>query len=89
MLFVIEDKSHEEHLGEFISFETAMAELRRRAAIAWDQHPNRAPCTSWQTCGREYMISEDDTATKPRTMARQTSVLNISARGLDWVKAPA
>jgi hypothetical protein len=66
-MFVIEDEIHAEQLGKFSSFEAAVSELRRFAAIAWDHHPNLAPCTSWQTCGREYGIIEYDTLSTPWT----------------------
>ncbi len=53
-LFVIEDELHSEQHGEFPSFIQAIDELRRRAAIPWNQEPNRTPCTSWKTmCGAE------------------------------------
>ena len=51
-VFVIEDESHAEWAGEFATFEEALAELKRRASLPWDEAPNQAPCTSWRTCGR-------------------------------------
>ncbi|MHA6847662.1 hypothetical protein [Ralstonia syzygii] len=54
-VFVIEDASHAEWQGEFQRIDDALAELRRRADIAWDTAPNRPPCTGWQTCRRGYV----------------------------------
>jgi hypothetical protein len=51
-MFVIEDEAHADQFGEYISFEDAIAELRRLSATPWDEAPNVAPCTSWRTCGR-------------------------------------
>ena len=59
-LFVIEDEAHAEPHGEFDALESAVAELRRRAEIAWDRAPNLAPCVEWKTCGRRYEIVEYD-----------------------------
>jgi hypothetical protein len=56
----IEDDAHAELQGEFDSFESALAELRRRALIPWDVPPNVAPCRSWKTCGRVYEVVEFD-----------------------------
>jgi len=43
-MFIIEDELHAEQQGEFPNKELAIAELKRRAHIAWDQRPNIAPC---------------------------------------------
>jgi hypothetical protein len=56
----IEDEIYCERAGPYESFEAAVAELRRRAGIAWDAAPNQPPCTSWRTCGREYVVLEYD-----------------------------
>jgi len=80
--FVIEDDIHAEHVGPFHSFDAAMSELQRLAAIAWDQPPNRCPCTSWRTCEREYSIIEyDDLAASSKSLG---PTLNISAKGVQW-----
>jgi len=85
MIFVIEDELHAEPKGEFATFDDALAELRRFAAIPWDEHPNRAPCTSSKTCGRNYEVIEYDETTKPYWTERsRTEVLKVSAAGVDW-----
>jgi hypothetical protein len=57
-MFVIEDELHAEpQAGEFRSLADAVAELKRRALVPWDQEPNRAPCDGWRTCGRSYEIT--------------------------------
>jgi hypothetical protein len=84
VVFVIEDEIHSEQIGEFNSLETAMAELQRLAAIPWDKPPNVAPCTSWRTCEREYGIVEYDNSATPWSMLRQTPVLGVSAKGVEW-----
>jgi hypothetical protein len=82
----IEDEIHCEQRGPFESFEAAIAELRRRAEIAWDAPPNQAPCGSWRTCGRKYGVLEYDTRSKPWRLRRTTHVLDISAKGVKWVE---
>ena len=83
-MYLIEDQSHSEwQEPRFQSFDQAMAELRRRANIPWNEEPNVAPCQNWQKCGREYAIIEFDWATK-RELSRVV-VLEISAEGVRWV----
>jgi hypothetical protein len=83
-MFVIEDEIHAEHHGHYDSFDDALAELRRRAKISWDESPNVAPCMSWQTCEREYVILEFDDSSIPWKELRRVPVLNVSASGVKW-----
>ena len=85
-MIVIDDGIHCEHDGRFNTFEDAVAELRRRAAIPWDQEPNRAPCTSWRKCGREYHLLKYDDAQTPWKLLRGVPVLNVSAKGVEWIE---
>jgi hypothetical protein len=78
-MFVIEDERHAETHGEFASFDEAIAELKRIATIPWDEAPNRTPCSSWRTCGREYVVVEYDDSCKPWEELQRTPVLNVSA----------
>jgi len=87
-MFVVEDESHAEPQGEFETFEDAMAELRRRAAMPWDREPNLAPCTSWKTCGRHYEVVEYDSRHTPWRELSRVSVLEISAAGVAWKVSP-
>jgi hypothetical protein len=79
-VFVIDDEIHAEEHGEFDTWEGALTELRRRAAIPWDQEPNKAPCMSWATCGRDYGITEHDGASR----SVRVSVLRIDESGVQW-----
>jgi hypothetical protein len=83
-MFLIEDEIHADHHGQFGSFELAVAELRRRAAIPWDQAPNVAPCVSWKTCERDYVVIEYDDSRLPWKELQRVAVLNISASGVTW-----
>lgn len=83
-MITIEDDIHCERDRDFDSFESAIAELRRRAAVPWDEPPNRAPCKSWATCGREYHVLEYDTSQKPWKVLRDALVLVVSANGPQW-----
>jgi hypothetical protein len=83
-MFVIEDERHAEPQGEYSSFEQAIAELKRRANIPWDQDPNRAPCTSWLTCGRTYEVIEYDDSHSPWKELRRVAMLEVSASGVKW-----
>lgn len=81
----IEDDIHAELEGPFATFENAVAELHRRAAIAWDSPPNQAPCASWRTCGRQYFIREYDNSETGRVL-RETHVFDISSNGVNWIE---
>ena len=85
--FIIEDERHAERQGEFQDFDQALAELRHRANIPWDQPPNVAPCTGWRTCGRVYeVIAYDDSQTPWKELSR-TLVLRVTASEVTWAVA--
>ena len=83
-MFVIEDEMHAERQGEFATLAEAQAEIKVLAQIAWDSAPNRAPCTNWKKCGREYEIIEFDASSVPWIEIRRISVLRVSALGTVW-----
>jgi hypothetical protein len=83
-VFVIEDAAHAEWCGEYRTSGEALEELTRRSESAWDQDPNRAPCQSWATCGREYVVIEFDDQVSPWRQIKRTRVLTISASGVSW-----
>ena len=83
-IFVVEDQSHVEPMGEFATLPDAWAELQRLSAIPWDEHPNLAPCQSWRTCGRDYEIIEYETASLPWTQVKRYAGLEVSAKGIVW-----
>ena len=83
-MFIIDDELHAEPQGDFASFSDALAELHRRASIPWDHAPNRAPCMSWESCGRSYEIVEYDDTQSPWQVIRRVSVLEITAAGIKW-----
>ncbi|MBB6593456.1 hypothetical protein LBW59_21260 [Ralstonia solanacearum] len=83
-VFVIEDASHAEWQGEFRQLDDALAELRRRAASAWDSAPNRPPCSRWETCRREYTVIEFDDRAHPWRERSRTLMLTVDAAGPIW-----
>lgn len=84
-MFIIEDDLHaEQQDGEFESLNAAIAELERRAGIPWDAPPNLAPCMSWRTCGRKYVVIEVDDTQAPWKEVSRIEVLDISADGVKW-----
>jgi hypothetical protein len=82
--YVIEDTNHAEPLGEFVSLADAVNELHRLGKLPWDQPPNVAPCTNWQTCGRSYEIIEYATDSQPWQELRRIAAFEISAQGVRW-----
>jgi hypothetical protein len=87
-MFVIEDAIHADPVGTYERLDDAIAELRRRAAIPWDERPNQAPCVSSRTCGREYELQEYDASRTPWELLRSVLVLRVSAKGVEWVDDP-
>ncbi len=83
-MFVIEDEAHAEWQGEFRTREQALAELKRRASIPWNEPPNQAPCTNWPKCGRRYELIDFDDSALPWTELTRTLILEISAAGVHW-----
>ena len=83
-MFVIEDQIHCDWHGQFAALGDAVAELRRRAAMSWNEEPNVAPCLSWKSCGREYVIIEFDDAQSPWKELRRVPALKVSSAGAEW-----
>lgn len=81
-MFVIEDEDHCEIIGTYTTAEHAQRELERLAALPWDHEPNRAPCMSWRTCGRQYVLIEYANHTTRRRI-RTTPQFGISSAGTD------
>ena len=79
--YVVEDDRHCEVIASFATEEAALDAIRRFAELAWDEEPNRAPCMSWRTCGRLYLIAA------PSGSRRE--VLDISSAGTVWLDATA
>ncbi|WP_375392242.1 hypothetical protein [uncultured Sphingomonas sp.] len=86
MIFAIEDEAHGAPGATFGTGQEVRTELRRLAGIARDEEPNRAPCTSWQTCDRR--VAYDDALTPWRTLTR-THGLDISAEGVRRREQPS
>ncbi len=84
--FSIEDDVHAEWQGDFETFDAAIIELQRRAALTWDAPPNQCPCTGWKTCERIYTITEFIVGDETFTPQNLYEVLSISSRGVKWLK---
>ena len=85
-MFIIEDEAHAEpQEGRFQTRQQAIAELRRRSEILWNEEPNRAPCTNWLNCGRRYELVEYDETVSPWKELSRNLILDISAAGVRWV----
>lgn len=83
--YVIEDELHAEHISEHDTLDAATAELQRLALTPWDAAPNKAPCRSWETCGRNYEVIEHDVSVRPWPELRRLPALEVSAKGATWV----
>ena len=85
MRIIIEDSIHCERIEEYESFDEAVVHLEQLANLPWDQEPNRAPCTGWRKCGREYQVIEYDDSSNPWRVVREADVLKVSASNVEWV----
>lgn len=83
-MFVIEDEVHCDWHGHYATYADAVTELRHRAVCAWSEPPNQAPCMSWQTCGRDYVIIEFDDSHHPWKEIRRIPALKVDASGGTW-----
>ena len=83
-VFLVHDNVHSELSPEFDSWNTAMEEVCRLAAIPWNEKPNRAPCREWRECGRVYAITEYADDAVPREFVRNTPIAMLSAAGVRW-----
>jgi hypothetical protein len=86
--FVIMDEFHSELQSEHATLADAWTELLRLSKIEWDVAPNKAPCGSWQTCGRHYEIKEFDDSKQPSILIRTIDALQIDAKGVVWRTKP-
>ena len=84
-MILIDDEIHCEWCGRFETFSDALAELNSRSTLPWDEEPNRAPCSSWRTCGRRYQLIEYDDSVKPWKELRRVPVLEMSAGVVKWL----
>jgi hypothetical protein len=89
-IFKIFDTRHYVYIsGSFSSYAYAIAELEYLASIPWDSEPNCAPCKSWRTCGRKYLIDElNPVDTKLPGLGKTPVLLEISAAGVVWSEIP-
>jgi hypothetical protein len=83
-IITLDDASHCEYQGQFLSVPDAFEEIKARAVLPWDQPPNRCPCTAWKTCDRLYQILVYDDSTTPWTLQAKLGNLQISNRGVVW-----
>jgi hypothetical protein len=84
-IFVIYDAIHAEFQeGEFGNLDDAIAELKRRAMLPWDELPNIAPCSNWKQCGRKYEIVEYDVSKEPWNETQRFPMMDISSSGVVW-----
>ena len=63
-IFVVEDDFHAELIGKFSSREEA-DELLERLRANPSALENRAPCTNWKTCCRQYYLLEYENSQTP------------------------
>ena len=77
--YLIQDEFHCERQWEYNSFNEALLEIERISKLPYDIEPNICPCTSWKTCGRDYIIIEYENGVE----IKRSEILEIWA---DWIK---
>jgi hypothetical protein len=82
-IFVLEDEFHAEVIARFSTRDEAWQAVRKRASDPGSIE-NRAPCTSWSTCKREYVIVEYDVSKQPWIQLSRQSVLTVEQGRAIW-----
>lgn len=82
--YVIEEEWHCSLEWEYNTFQEALDELKRRSEIPWNIEPNKAPCMSWESCSKLYVIIEYDISITPYIMLDKKEILEISSKWVDW-----
>lgn len=83
-IFVVEDERHAEQVGKFGTRTEAVAEIMRREQLGWADLENKAPCTSWRTCGRRYEIVDYDESQHPWRELHREFVVELRESGPIW-----
>jgi hypothetical protein len=75
--FVVEDSFHSDTVATFPSRDEALAFVDRLRNDP-EVEENRAPCTSWRTCRREYyLLDYDDQGRTPWTLLTREPLFAI------------
>jgi hypothetical protein len=82
--FAINDSIHLDQEGTYRSIDAALARLRQLARQPWDAAPNRAPCSSWESCGRDWEILEYEVETIPWQLRETIPAVSISRDAVTW-----
>ena len=86
-IFVLEDDFHADEIVRFPTRQEAWRDMQRRASDPTSVE-NQAPCTSWKTCKRDYVIVEYDDSTQPWTRISSERVLTIEGGRATWATEP-
>ena len=83
-MFILLDKFHYERIGIYDSYEEALNKAIEISKIPWNIPPNKAPCTNWKKCGREYVIVERIKKNNKSLKVSEVDIFNISSNGVIW-----
>lgn len=84
-MYVIEDRTHDEHVRQVDNRAQAHAELRRLAAAPWNRPPHRCTCPNRRNCGRRYHIVQYDSSAIPWRKLADDPALEVSREGIVWL----
>lgn len=82
--YLIEDNVHAIIEWEYNTYNEALNELKRRSNLSWDNEINVAPCISWKTCSKLYVIKKYDTKNTPYKLISEEEILEISSKWIEW-----
>lgn len=83
--YQIEDEIHAEIHGDYLNFNDALNEIISISKQSWNEEPLFPPCTSAQTCEREYHIRKYDASIIPWRELENIPILHISATEKNWL----
>jgi hypothetical protein len=87
-MFTITDDVHLDGNWSSSTLDAALAELNRLAQTPWGEGPNRAPCRSWKTCAREWVVSERRSIFDGDVTWHRLAGLTMSDWGPQWSIGP-
>lgn len=84
--YIIQDTIHCEYIWEYDNLTSALEILKNLSKLWWDKDKNKASCSSWETCGREYEFIEYEISWDKWEELNREAIFDISNSGIVFHK---